>query len=139
MANKDQTVNLDIRNSRYPAYPATAQLVTGTPNPNNYSYSFAYSGGTDGQGNVEVDHGQGAISINVSCIAASCYEMAGLELSDAASDLNVTPQGRGSNNGRNYTIHDTARDVQTDHYKILVTDNDNGGCQFYCDPRVTNR
>jgi hypothetical protein len=137
MANKDQTVNLDVRNFTSADPYKAVEFVNGTPNPGNLSYSYAFTGGTDSKGDVEVYHGQGAINITVNCIADRRYKMNELDF-DTTLDLSVTPPAN-TGTGRKFVIHDTAVNVIDAYYKVLVTDTTNGDCQFYCDPRVRNR
>lgn len=128
-------VHLDIRSSNCgtPAYPTPATLVPGTPNPGNLSYSYAYSGGTDGNGTVQVQTGQQHQEFKVKSVADRRYHFAGVDI-----DTNSTQIGSKDLGDHEVTITDADDQAEVDYYKIKVTDTGNGGCEFYCDPRVIN-
>lgn len=127
-------VNLDIRSSNCgtPAYPTPATLVPGTPNPGGLTYSFAYSGGTDGAGNVEVVTGSKQ-DFKVKSVADRRYHFTAVEI-----DANSTQISSKDLDDHKVTIEDADDKVEVDYYKIKVKDTGNGGCEFYCDPRVSN-
>ncbi|MEE4174356.1 MAG: hypothetical protein V2I57_08910 [Xanthomonadales bacterium] len=127
-------VNLDIRSSNCgtPPYSTPATLVPGTPNPGNLSYSFAYSGGTDGNGNVEVVTGSQQ-EFKVKSVADQRYHFTAVDI-----DANSTQISSKDLKDHKVTIVDADDKVEIDYYKIKVTDTGNGGCEFYCDPTVSN-
>ena len=138
MPNTNPTVSLDIRSSNCgtPAYTHASELVAGTPNPGGLSYSYNYTGGTDQQGNVEEPIGQGAVVITVNITADPRYKMADIIFSTTTHpQISKSVQG----NGRTGRLTDAATAAETDDYKVMVTDTGNGNCQFYCDPRITNK
>lgn len=127
-------VKLDIRssNSGTTPYSHQATLVPGTPNPNNVTYSFAYTGGTDGAGNVTVTTGSKQ-EFDVKSIAAQQYHFQEVDI-----DANSTQISSKDLKDHKVTIVDADDKVEIDYYKIKVKDTGNGGCEFYCDPKVTN-
>lgn len=127
-------VNLDIRSSNCgtPAYATPATLVPGTPNPGNLSYSFAYTGGTDGQGNVTVTTGNKQ-EFKLKTIADQRYHFTAVDIDTDSTQISAKDL-----KDHKVTIVDADDEVAVDYYKMKVKDTGNGGCEFYCDPLVSN-
>jgi hypothetical protein len=119
-------VSLDVRAPGIP--PGTNW--TSTTAQNGTVYSYKYSGGSDGNGNANIDtHGQQVI-VNLACDAR--YHVTAVTLNDP--DHNVTK----SFTTRQVTLTDDDDNQNYDvYYSITITDT-TANTSFTCDPTIHN-
>lgn len=123
----DITVQLDCRNS----WQSEAGWINVLSNEGRH-YSFKYAGGSDGNGNVNVNTPNQRIIVDLAA-DTSYYEVIGVCLSDSRGDITSA-----THNATQATLRDLDRHTNYDiDYGLRIRDK-TADQIFVCDPKIHN-
>jgi len=133
----DQKVALTIQQTTtgLPGYAATY-------GDNGKMYAYLYSGGNKNRGNVEFQHGKGAVNVHITLTDSPNFVMEKVDITgDQTGDhRQFDPPPEVVPNGLTAHIHDRNTEPVTAYYAVKVVDQNDPAhpVRIYCDPGIVN-